>query len=145
MSSGELAARLWRRAAAMLEGARWRLGRGEYDLACFEAEQAAQLALKSLLYELLGSAPRVHDLGELLGLLYRALAGAGLGELAGRIASFAQEQRRRIWLLSDAYYRGRYGLVDYERGEAEECVGTAARILELVRGVREALEAEAQP
>ena len=73
----------------MLEGALWRLGRGEYDLACFEAEQAAQLALKSLLYELLGMAPRIHDLGELLGLLHRALSEAGLEGLAEVVASTA--------------------------------------------------------
>lgn len=104
MSSGELVAKLWRRALAMLEGAQWRLGRGEYDLACFEAEQAAQLAVKSLLYELLGSTPRIHDLSELLGLLYKALADAGLTGLAERIAILGQERRRGLWLLSDSYY-----------------------------------------
>ena len=139
MSSGELVSRLRRRAAGMLEGARWRLSRGEYDLACFEAEQAAQLALKALILEVLGSAPRIHDLGELLGMMHRVLSEAGLVEQAGRVADFARERRRGVWLLSDAYYRGRYGYIDYSRGEAEECIAVAEEVMRLVEEARRAL------
>ncbi|WP_338252736.1 HEPN domain-containing protein [Pyrodictium abyssi] len=98
--------------SAASQRARWRLGRSEYDLACFEAEQAAQLAVKALLYRLTGSMPRLHSLGELLGILVRFLREAGAGEAAETVAGFASGNRRRLWLLEDAYYRGRYGYTE---------------------------------
>ncbi|MEB2837341.1 MAG: HEPN domain-containing protein [Desulfurococcales archaeon] len=119
-------------------------GQGEYDLACFEAEQAAaQLALKPLLYELLGSAPRIHDLGEFLGLLHRALEEGGLEGPAGLLVDLVRGRRRDTWLLSDSYYRGRYGCVDYTADEADRCIGAAREVLRLVEEVRRALEEEA--
>ncbi len=142
VSSGKLVAKLWRRALAMLEGAKWRMSRGEYDLACFEAEQAAQLAIKSFLYEVLGSAPRIHDLHELLGLLYRVLEEGGLGELAGLVADFAKKRRKDIWLLNDAYYRGRYGYIDYSGEEAEKCIEAAKEVIEFIEKARRGLEKE---
>lgn len=123
----------------MLEGAEWRLERGEYDLACFEAEQAAQLALKALLYELSGSTPRIHDLGELLGVLYDFLRKAGLEDAAGRVADFASRERRRLWLLSDAYYRGRYGAAPYTREDALDCIEAARGVLRLAGELRRAV------
>ena len=136
VSSGRYVGLLWRRAVAMLEGARWRLGRGEYDLACFEAEQAAQLAVKALLYEFTGSAPRIHSLSELLGVLHRFLVEAGLEEAASLVAGFAMKQRRRLWMLEEAYYRGRYGYIEYSRGEAEDCIHAAESLLALLEEVR---------
>ena len=120
----------------MLEGAEWRLNRGEYDLACFEAEQAAQLAVKALLYELTGSTPRIHNLSELLGVLRRFLDEAGLEKETETVASFALARRKQLWMLEEAYYRGRYGLVEYVRSEAETCIRVARELLELLSGVR---------
>ncbi len=57
MSSGINAGLLRGRAISMLEGAKWRFGRGEYDLACFEAEQAAQLYVKYLLLRFMRGHP----------------------------------------------------------------------------------------
>lgn len=107
----------------------------------FEAEQAAQLAIKALLHELTGSVPRAHSLSELLGVLDRFLARAGLEEEASLIAGFAAGQRRRLWMLEEAYYRGRYGYVEYGREEAEECVNTAESILAVLEEVRRRAEA----
>ena len=101
MSSGVYHEKLWRRAKAMLEGAEWRLSRGEYDLACFEAEQAAQLGIKAVLYKFLGSTPRVHEISELLGALHRVLESSGKTMLADRLASFAQSHRRLLRLLAE--------------------------------------------
>jgi len=140
--SGSHAARLWRRARALLEGALWRLERREYDLACFEAEQAAQLALKALLYEALGSAPRVHELSTLLGNVYRLLRDSGLEQEARQVASHAQEYRPIIWLLEEAYYKGRYGDIDYSERDARDCIEEARRLLGLAERLREALHRE---
>lgn len=46
--SGEIVERLRRRAQVFLDEAGRLLEMGEYDLACFAAEQAAQLYLKSV-------------------------------------------------------------------------------------------------
>ncbi len=57
MSSGINANILRERAISMLEGAKWRFSRKEYDLACFEAEQAAQLYVKYLLLQVMWGCP----------------------------------------------------------------------------------------
>lgn len=58
---------LTRRAAAFWRHALEALDRGEYDLACFLAEQAVQLKIKALLVRVAGYTPRGHGLRELLG------------------------------------------------------------------------------
>ena len=60
---------LLRRARWFLEEAEEALGRGRFDLACFLAEQAAQLRLEAALLKLLGNYPRLHQLRPLLGVL----------------------------------------------------------------------------
>ena len=120
----------------MLEGARWRFGRGEYDLACFEAEQAVQLYVKSLLVKVCGAAPRVHGLSELLGRLYSALRGE-FGGAARELANFTSSFRRSIWFLEESYFRGRYGYVEYSEGDGRECVETAEKLINLLRRVEE--------
>jgi len=142
VSSGEYAARLLRRARGMLDAARWHLGRGFYDLACFEAEQAAQLALKHVLYFLEGSAPRIHSLSELLGLLYRFLARAGLEDVAQRVADFTAGSRHRLWVLEDAYYQARYGHIEYGEEDARQCIELAEAIIRLVEEVKKAAAPE---
>ncbi len=137
MSSGMLVELMRRRARAMFEGALWRLERREYDLACFEAEQAAQLYLKSLLYRVAGVQPRIHDLSELLGTLYRVLEG--FDEAREAVAEFAQRFRRSLWLLSESYYKARYGYVEYGEAEARECVEAAREVEKLVEKVERSL------
>jgi HEPN domain-containing protein len=80
----------------------------------------------------LGSAPRVREISELLGALYRVLESSGKTILADRLASFAQSHRRLLWLLADAYYGGRCGYIDYSESEARECVKTARELLDLL-------------
>jgi HEPN domain-containing protein len=139
LSSGVYFEKLWKRARAMLEGAEWRLHRGEYDLACFEAEQAAQLGIKAVLYKFLGSAPRVHEISELLGVLYKLVESADKREAAQRLAEFVQSRRRQLWLLSDSYYRARYGYIDYDEDDAKNCVKAARELLKLLAEIGETL------
>ena len=131
LPSGSYAEKLGRRALAMLDGARWRLGRGEYDLACFEAELAAQLYLKSTLVRVLGDAPRIHGLSELLGRLYSALR-KNYPDLAESVARLASSMRGRIWFLEESYFIGRYGLADYSEEDGRECVETAEKIIDVL-------------
>ena len=41
---------------------------------------------------------------------------------------FAAERRRELWMLEEAYYRGRYGYVEYGEEEAKVCVRTAEEV-----------------
>ncbi len=136
MSSGLNANILRERALSMLEGAKWRFNRGEYDLACFEAEQAAQLYVKSLLLRVCGVAPRVHRLSELLGRLYSALR-EDFEDVAGELANFTSSFRRSVWFLEESYYRGRYGYVEYSKEDGRECIDTAEKLINLLRRVEE--------
>ena len=136
MSSGVNANILRERAISMLEGAKWRFSRREYDLACFEAEQAAQLYVKSLLLRLCGAAPRAHRLSELLGRLYSALR-EDFKDVAEELARFTSSSRRSVWFLEESYYRGRYGYVEYSEEDGRECIDTAEKLIDLLRRVEE--------
>lgn len=122
---------LVRRARWFLEEAREALGRGRYDLACFLAEQAAQLRVKAALYKLVGDYPRLHQLRVLLGELAR-LAG---GECRRRVEEFARAHRAGLSELEDAYLLARYGTKVYGREDAEDMVSLAERVVALVEEV----------
>lgn len=107
--SGELVAALKRRALSMLRSAKLRIQWGDYDLACFDAEQALQLYLKAVLLELFGEKTRVHGLIEHLSLLRKRLRDAVLMEEAEKISTIVRMYRPILDLLDDAYVEARYG------------------------------------
>jgi len=80
--SGEYYALMWRRAERFLLRASRDLGEGDYDGACFNAEEATQLALKVVLYKYFGELPRVHGSRTLLARLRNLLMDAGRGDVA---------------------------------------------------------------
>ena len=53
---------------------------------------------------------------------------------------FAAERRMELWMLEEAYYRGRYGYVEYGEEEAKVCVRTAEEVLRLVERVEKLVE-----
>lgn len=59
--SGEYAVLLRKRALNALKWARRACSEGDYDMCALEAEYAAQLYLKSVLYRVLGEEVRDHD------------------------------------------------------------------------------------
>ena len=111
--SGERAALMKRRARTFLEMAKLLVERGEYDVAAFALEQAAQLRIKSLLLRLFGEAPRIHSVRELLGVLSARLEEAGFPGLAEEVRRYAADNRGLLWLLEDAYTTVRYGVRKY--------------------------------
>ena len=127
---------LCKRAEEMFEGAKWRLERGHYDLACFEAEQAAQLWIKCLAFELWNEAPRLHDLNQLLGFIMRKLSLSGK-EISSFVDKFRQ-MRKDLWFLSESYYEARYEEVEYGSEEGERCLRIAEKVRKLVEEVRRA-------
>lgn len=109
--SGEHVARLRRRALAFLEEAE---ETSDPDLAMFFLEQAAQLYIKSVYYELFGAPLRGHGLRELLGVLARSLRAAGYEEEAELLVLFAADERSVLAELEYAYTAARYGDTEYD-------------------------------
>jgi len=129
--SGEYVDRLKRRARAFLAAASMNV---DYDLAMFFAEQAAQLYTKATYYELFGEMLRGRRLRELLSTLVKALEKHGYSELAESIISFVDSNRRALIDLEEAY-TGRYGYVDYTRGDVERATKTVQRLVDLLEEV----------
>jgi HEPN domain-containing protein len=114
----------------MLESAKRSLGYGDYDIAAFMAEQAAQLFLKSVVLEVSGEVPRTHSIRQLFNALKLVL---GKHEDIDR---FVARNRSLLIRLEDAYINSRYVLREYEREEAEELVVFAEEVLRFVEGLR---------
>ena len=132
--SGEYVARLKRRALSFLKEAE---EAADADLAVFFAEQAMQLYLKAVFYELFGDRVRGHSLRELLGILSRSLERHGYVELAGEIRSFVGEHRSRLALAEEAYVGGRYGDTSYTRDDVERLIEVARDLITVLDWVVE--------
>ena len=100
--------------------------RGRYWLACFHAQQFAELALKGLLVKLVGSYPFTHSLVELL----EALESLGY-RINDELYTVAEA-------LEKHYTRARYpgtGLAVYNERAARRCLEHAERIKRLVEEI----------
>jgi len=116
--SSELARALWERAKLYLREARRLLSEGYYDVSLVMAEQAAQLAIKSIYSRVLGYSPRGHGLRRLIGYLASVLEESGSIHAAETLRRFVSSYRDKLLLLEDAYTEGRYALPGYTRSEA---------------------------
>ncbi len=115
-----------KKALVFLEEARDDVDRGRYWLACFHAQQFAELALKAVLVKLVGSYPFTHSLVELL---------EALESLGHRVD---EELYTIAEALEKHYTRARYpgiGLSIYNRRVAERCISHAERIRRFVEEV----------
>jgi len=114
-----------------LHSARGDLERGDYNWACFKAHQAAGKALKALLWGV-GSPATGHSLPRLLERVGEVLQLELLPDI-----------REACMRLNKFYIATRYpnawseGIPEeyYSRGEAEEAILYAGRVLEWVEGV----------
>lgn len=101
------------------------LREGSYDIAAFMAEQAVQLFLKSVIFELTGEVPRTHACRQLMSALRDLLGCSSLDD-------FIRENRSLFIRLEEAYIGSRYLPREYEKEEAEELVHFAEKVIELV-------------
>ena len=115
---------LKRRAKGFLRAAKSSLKDGDYDLACFMAEQSAQLYLKAVILEISGEMPRTHSIRSLLSILSTLLKKQ------------VKYDRKSLIFLESAYINARYLGVVYEKEDAEEAVRIAEGIMELVDRIR---------
>jgi HEPN domain-containing protein len=98
-----------------------------YDLACFNAQQGAQLLLKALTLKKLGYVPRIHSLRELIGNLAKQVNAQNLSE-------YVKTHRLELMALEDAYISSRYFVKEFTKDDAEECIRIAKEMAELVQG-----------
>lgn len=123
---------LLRRAKWFLEEAEDSLEKRRYDLACFLAEQSAQLRVKAALLRVIGDYPKLHQLRLLLNML-----GDALHSCRDMVMRFIRENRSLLSELEDAYLLARYGVKEYDADDAKEMLETAKRIWRLVEEVEE--------
>lgn len=120
MSRREEVERLRIRSKGFMEAAVERLKAEDYDLACFMAEQAVQLYLKSVILELSGEIPRTHSIRQLL---------SAISKLLDEKFDF---DRRSLVFLEDAYIKARYFGSGYEREDAEDAIKIAEEVISVV-------------
>jgi len=121
-----------RRARSFASNAKHLIKEGVYDLAAFNAEQAAQLYLKATLLELIGDYPRTHSLITLLSELRRVDEDV--------ITRFVRENRLKLHALEDAYLTSRYFVKEFDESDAEELLEISEEVIRLCEELRHKLE-----
>lgn len=118
------------RALRMLGSGRRSLLDGDYDIAAFMADQAIQLYLKSVIFELTGEVPRVHAVRQLMLVLKDLLGNPNL------VDDFVRENRSLLIRLEEAYISSRYMPRKYDREEAEELLDFAGKVIGFVKSIK---------
>jgi len=135
--SGEYVARLKRRALGFLRAAD---GIDDADLAAFFAEQAMQLYIKAVFYEIFGERVGGHELRTLLGMLSSYLRRHGYENVAAEVDHFVDEYRRDLITAEEAYIGGGYGELGYSEEDSRRLRDVARRLMEVLDGVVEAVK-----
>ena len=134
--SGVLVGKLRRRAEVFLKEAKRLLEGEEYDIACFNAEQALQLYLKSVILRVFGEMPRIHGVRELLGYLARRLyEEEEYKGYAAILKEFTRENRYSLSVLEDAYIDARYTTRGFSKREVKDSLTTVYKLIELLRRI----------
>ncbi|MCF8885681.1 MAG: HEPN domain-containing protein [Nitrososphaerota archaeon] len=118
------------RALRMLKSGRRSLLEGDYDIAAFMADQAVQLYIKSVIFELTGELPRVHVVRQLINILRDLLGDPDVFD------GFVRENRSLLIRLEEAYISSRYMPRKYDREEAEELLDFAEKVIEFVKSIK---------
>jgi HEPN domain-containing protein len=106
--SGEYYRLLWYRGERFLVKAFKDYSEGDYDGACFNAEEAVRLAVEAILYRYFGEVPRIHGSKTLLSRLRNLFMNAGRDDLASLIGGFTADNRDILDLLEESYIMARY-------------------------------------
>ncbi|AWR95374.1 HEPN domain-containing protein [Acidianus brierleyi] len=100
----------------------------------FLSEQAAQLYIKAIYYELFGEKIRGHQLRGLLGQLITELDNNHFEKESKKIKDFVTQNREKLIILEESYTESRYG----EEGYYEP--NLAVDIIKLVSDLIQLLE-----
>lgn len=137
--SGEYFRLLWRRAERFLVRALRDYEEGDYDGACFNAEEAIQLVTKALLYKYFGEVPRIHGSKALLARLRDLFMDAGKEGVASVVGRLVADYRDALDILEESYVMARYGALSYGEKQGRLCVDTAKKVFEVLNEVEEGL------
>jgi len=99
----------------------------DYDGAVFDAEQAVQLYLKSIILELSGEIPRTHDVRRLLSYV------GSLLNVEEDVKCFIRDRRLQLIALEDAYINAGYRPKEYSKEDAEAFIQLAREVIGFVR------------
>jgi HEPN domain-containing protein len=121
---------LWKRAKRFLIRAERDYGEGDYDGACFNSEQAIQLATKAVLYKLFRVRVRIPSSKALLAKLRDMLYEVGKQDLAKTVDDIVSGHSRELELLEESYIEGRYGEFEYLESQGKACIEVAKKVLE---------------
>ena len=137
--SGEYYNLLWKRARRFLIRAIRDLSEKDYDGACFNAEEAIQLATKAILYKYFAEVPRIHGSKTLLARLRNLFIDAGLNDIARITGRFVADNRDALDILEESYIMARYGNISYGEKQARMCVEIAKKALEVLEEIERKL------
>jgi len=126
---------LWKRAERFLARAMRDYEERDYDGACFNSEQAVQLAIKATLYRIFGERLRIHSSKTLLSYLRNLLYQGNREDLARIVDDLVSMYRRELELLEESYIEGRYGEFEYLEKQGRVCIDTAKKMLEVLRDI----------
>jgi len=126
---------LWKRARRFMVRAERDLIEGDFDGACFNSEQALQLAVKATIYRVYGVKMRIHSTKTLLSQLRNMLYESGRHDLADVIGKIVSDYRRELELLEESYIEGRCGEVELLESQGRSCVDVAREILKVLRRI----------
>jgi len=126
---------LWRRAKRFMVRAERDLAEGDFDGACFNSEQALQLAIKAAIYRVFGIRMRIHSAKALLAQLRNMLYEAGRSDLADAVGDLVSSHRRELEILEESYRESRYGEVVYLESQGKACVDVAKKVLEVLNRI----------
>lgn len=105
------------RAERFFRNGRELFGRGEYDLAAFNVEQATQLFLKYVLWQYLGDFEKTHSLFELFASLESTLP-----ERAEAIKEFVEKHKETLSALEITYIESRYLPAQFFKEQVEKMI-----------------------
>jgi HEPN domain-containing protein len=111
------------------------LAEGDFDGACFNSEQALQLAIKAAIYRVFGIRMRIHSAKALLAQLRNMLYEAGRSDLADAVGDLVSSHRRELEILEESYRESRYGEVVYLESQGKACVDVAKKVLEVLNRI----------
>jgi HEPN domain-containing protein len=111
------------------------LAEGDFDGACFNSEQALQLAIKAAIYRVFGIRMRIHSAKVSLAQLRNMLYEAGRSDLADAIGDLVSSHRRELEILEESYRESRYGEVVYLESQGKACVDVAKKVLEVLNRI----------
>jgi len=117
-----------KRARAYLASAERNLGGGLYDIACVEAEIAAQLALKAVITRMGLSAPRVHSIRRLIAFI---TANTKTADAKVMLEEYVRKNRTKLIVLERCREAGQYGALPVDEEEARVALEAAREVVAL--------------